>query len=114
MPIDDDGDDIESSSEEIKAIESSIQIHVTNEDGIENQIEEITTKRKGSSMTNITNSNNVSTNSLKDTSNPWHKHSKVIFLVLTWFCSTAFMTTQHEKSIGSRLLSINELETKSE
>lgn len=116
MPIDPEDIEIaQGSADEIKVLDSLIHIHVTNEDGVEEVIEDITTARKGSSLTNISHiSNHTSPNhSVKDNANPWHKHSKVIFLLLTWFCSMAFMTTESEKKIHHKLLSINEFESKS-
>lgn len=69
---------------------------------------------KGSTLTNITNADNSiqSSISLKDTSNPWHKHSKTIFLILMWICSTAFMTTEYEKKMHHKLISIDNMETR--
>lgn len=46
--------------------------------------------------------------------NPWHKHSKLIFLLVAWFLSMAFMSGEDEKVLHRRLLSIDEYQTKSE
>lgn len=44
--------------------------------------------------------------------NPWQNHSKLIFLVLAWLLSTAFMTTEYEKKLHHKLLSIDAQSTK--
>lgn len=60
------------------------------------------------------NTNTTTKNSPKrQASNPWHKHSKMIFLLLAWFCLMAFMTTEHEKKIHHKLLSIDNFDTRS-
>lgn len=68
--------------------------------------------RKSSSTTNISNPTNSSMHSLKSDQNPWRKHSKLIFLFLTWFASMAFMMTESEKKIHHKLLSIDDANTK--
>lgn len=49
----------------------------------------------------------------KHEKNPWQKHSKLIFLLVAWFLSTAFMTTEDEKILHHKLLSIDPYATKS-
>ncbi|XP_055303075.1 P protein-like [Sitodiplosis mosellana] len=103
--------------DEDKIESNSIHIHVTNTDGIDNHLEEISTTYtvKGSSLTNITNASHStrSTSSLKNSGSPFHKHPKVIFLFALWFCSMAFMTTEYEKKSHQKLLSIDDTQTKS-
>lgn len=76
----------------------------------------ISTPLKGSTLTNITNAGASTHSSIshkdKDTSNPWHKHSKNIFLLLLWIFSMAFMTTEFEKETHHKLLSIYSNDTK--
>lgn len=73
--------------------------------------------QKESSLTNITNSSqklshSTSSSFKNEDINPWHKHSKVIFLLLVWFFSMSFMATESPKKIHHRLLSIDSNETK--
>lgn len=70
---------------------------------------------RSSSVIELSNENNDTTtknSSKRQDSNPWHKHSKIIFLLLAWFCSMAFMTTEHEKKIHHKLLSIDNFDTR--
>ncbi|XP_031624818.1 P protein-like [Contarinia nasturtii] len=96
-------------------IENPIHIHVTNVDGIDLEDISMAHTMKGSSLTNITNASHStrSTISVKDSSSPWHKHPKVIFLLIVWLASVTFMTTEFEKKIHQKLLSIDDTRTKS-
>lgn len=92
-----------------------IRIHVTNEDGVDRPLDEISTTRNNSSISNMTIiTNNTSMHSMKPNKNPWRAHAKLIFLFSIWLLSMAFMTTEDEKTIHQKLLSIDAANVKRE